>query len=79
MLATLHSMLVFAQETGSGRGENPGDGGGIAIILGVIAAVVVTLVVVGLLLRSRSRKAAETAPESVEHRPGGVGRVRGSG
>ena len=76
MLATLSNFLVFAEETGNGRGENPAGGGGVLIIVGILVLVVIVVLSVVMLLRKRGGREGESpAMDDTEHRPGGVGRA----
>ena len=77
MIATLNDLLVLAAESpGPGRGSNPDDGGGIAIVIGIAVAFLVVLAVVGLLVRSRMAARRSNVPEREPHEPGRVGRIR---
>ena len=77
MLATLHNLLVLAQDSpGPGRSENPDDGGGVAIVIGIAIAFLIVLIVVGLLVRSRLAARRSNVPDREPHDPGRVGRIR---
>lgn len=51
------AILLAAQqpEAPGGRGDDPGKGGGVAVVLGIAIAFLVAIAVVFFLLRSRSR------------------------
>jgi hypothetical protein len=72
--AQLFTALVLAQEKspGPGRGENPDDGGGILIIVGIILAVLLVGLVLGLIF-ARGR-ASPIMGRRREHKSGRVGR-----
>ena len=77
MLATLHNLFVLAQESpGPGRSQNPDDGGGVAIVIGIAIAFLIALVVIGLLVRSRRAGRHAKVPDREPHEPGRVGRIR---
>ena len=77
MIATLHNLLVLAAESpGPGRSENPDDGGGLAIVIGIAIAFLVVLVVAGLLVRSRMAARRSNVPDREPHERGRVGRIR---
>jgi len=40
LLSTAASVLFLAADTGSGRGDNPSDAGGVLIVVGIAAAVI---------------------------------------
>jgi hypothetical protein len=51
-VVTPTDVILFAAETGPGRGENPSESGGVLLIVG-IALVVIALFAVGLWALSR--------------------------
>ncbi len=73
MLATLHNLLVLAQESpGPGRSENPDDGIGVLVIVGIILLVVLGGAALAFFF-SRGR-ATRTSLTREEHEEGRVGR-----
>jgi hypothetical protein len=72
----LATLLTLAAETGPGRGENPDEGAGVILIVGVIVAVVLVVVLAGLLLRSRLGRRRTDVFRRRPYRRGRIGRIR---
>ena len=75
-MATATALLLLAADEGPGRGDNPSGVGGVLIIAGIIAAVVLAAAVGVWLVTSLSkRRRGDPTRESGEHPPDGVGRL----
>jgi hypothetical protein len=74
MWAQLHELGLLAAQSPGPRGDNPSDLGGILIVVGIVAAVVLVAVVAFLVL-PRSRRARGDASRRRPHEPGRVGRI----
>jgi flagellar basal body-associated protein FliL len=72
-MSTALDVLLFGAETGPGRGENPGDAGGVLIIIGIVLLVLAAVVLAGVIVARR--RPARPDSESRPHRRGRVGRV----
>ena len=74
MIHLFTSLVLFAAESPGPRGDNPGDSGGIFIILGIVLAVAIGAFILHALFQrfGRSRRAAMTRTPAPEGR---VGRV----
>ncbi|MDQ3647260.1 MAG: hypothetical protein M3433_01495 [Actinomycetota bacterium] len=71
-LASAAFLLAQQPEAPGGRGDDPGKGGGIGVILGIAVAVVVVVALVFLVLRTRAgrRTNAPRSPKSPRGRTG---------
>jgi flagellar basal body-associated protein FliL len=77
MTDVLSSVLLFAADTGPGRGDNPDSGGGVVIIIAIVAVVLLAgLALAWFFTRSRARRTAMTRTPAPEGRVGRVSEFR---
>ena len=72
----LGTLSALAAKSGPGRSENPDEGSGLLIIVGVIVVIALVLLAVGLMLRSRAGRTRGDIFRRKPHRRGRVGRIR---
>lgn len=68
-LAALTFLAAQKAEAPGGRGDEPGEGGGLAVVIGIAVAFLVTIALVYFLLRARAGK--RTNPGSSPKSPRG--------
>lgn len=73
-MASLATLLIAAADQGQGRGNEASGPGGIAILIGVIVAVILAAAI-GYLVVQRMQRSRRGAPEEQSHRRGRVGRL----
>lgn len=68
----LAAVVLLAQDSpGPGRGENPDDGGGVLVIVGIVLAVLI----LGFLLHAAFQRFGRSKPRAMERHPAPEGRV----
>jgi hypothetical protein len=77
MVALATNVLLLAAESpGPGRGDNPDEGVGSAVILGIIGLVLLVVLLAALLLRSRLGRRRTDVFRRRPYRRGRIGRIR---
>jgi hypothetical protein len=75
MGATLLNVVLLTAAS-SGRDDNPSGGGGVLVVVGIVVAVLVAVMALGLFLRNRRSRSRGEIFRRRPHRRGRVGRIR---